>query len=69
MTANVQEPSLTGLPRCTDVPTAGKALGLGRNSAYAAAQRGEIPTVRIGGQLVVPLDALHAMLQARVKKL
>jgi hypothetical protein len=30
------------------VPEAGKALGLTRHGAYAAAQRGEIPTLRFG---------------------
>lgn len=45
------------------VPAAGKALGIGRSSAYAAVQRGEIPTIRIGGRLVVPLDALRQLLR------
>lgn len=36
------------------VPEAGAMLGLSINSAYAAAHAGEIPTVKIGGLLVVP---------------
>jgi excisionase family DNA binding protein len=44
---------------------AGELLGLGRNSAYAAAARGEIPTIRIGRLLRVPVRALEAMLNAR----
>jgi excisionase family DNA binding protein len=44
------------------VPEAGRLLGLGRNAAYAAAQRGEIPTLRIGRLLLVPKIPLHRML-------
>jgi len=33
---------------------AGKMLGLGRNAAYAAAQRGEIQTIRFGRLKKVP---------------
>jgi hypothetical protein len=37
------------------VPTAGKAVGIdGRNQAYEAAKRGEIPTLRFGRLLKVP---------------
>jgi len=35
------------------VPEAGKALGLTRHGAYAAAARGEIPTLRFGRLLKV----------------
>lgn len=46
------------------VPEAGQMLGIGRDSAYAAAARGEIPTLRIGRRLVVPAPKLLAMLGA-----
>jgi excisionase family DNA binding protein len=36
------------------VPEAGAQLGLSLQSAYAAAKRGEIPTIKIGGLLRVP---------------
>ena len=29
-------------------------LGIGRNTAYEAARRGEIKTIRIGGRLLIP---------------
>jgi excisionase family DNA binding protein len=45
------------------VPTAGQRLGIGRNAAYAAAERGDIPTIRIGRLLKVPLKALEKMLE------
>jgi excisionase family DNA binding protein len=41
---------------------AANALGIGRNAAYEAARRGEIPTIRIGKRLLVPLVALERML-------
>lgn len=43
-------------------PDAGHALGLSRGATYAGAARGEIPTVRIGNRLLVPIAALHRML-------
>jgi excisionase family DNA binding protein len=46
-------------------PEAGRILGLGRNSVYQAAGRGEIPTVRIGKRLLVPKVALNRLLEAR----
>ena len=39
-----------------------RLLGIGRSSAYAAARRGEIPTVPIGRRLLVPKVALHKLL-------
>ena len=45
------------------VPAAGtKYFGLSRNGAYDAAKRGEIPTIKIGRLLRVPIRALEAML-------
>lgn len=43
-------------------PHAGMALNLSRNSAYEAAKRGDIPTIRIGGAIRVPTAALRKML-------
>jgi excisionase family DNA binding protein len=44
------------------VQQAGKQLGLGKNGAYAAAARGEIPVLRFGSRLRVPVVALERML-------
>jgi hypothetical protein len=45
------------------VPEAGKRyFGLSRNGSYAAADRGEIPVVRVGRLLRVPVRALEKML-------
>jgi excisionase family DNA binding protein len=37
-------------------------LRISRGSAYEAAKRGEIPTIRIGRRLLVPAAALDRML-------
>jgi Helix-turn-helix domain len=45
------------------VPEAGRRyFGLCRNAAYEAAKRGEIPTVKVGRLLRVPIRALERML-------
>jgi hypothetical protein len=47
-----------------DVPVAGKRyFGLSRNASYAAAKRGELPVIKIGGRLRVPVIALERMLE------
>lgn len=54
------------LPKTITVPAAGKRyFGLSRNAAYAAAKRGDIPTIRFGKLLRVPVLALEAMLQPK----
>jgi len=50
-------------PLTISVPEAGKRyFGLCRNASYEAAARGEIPVVRIGKLLRVPVRALERML-------
>ena len=39
-----------------------KRLGIGRNSAYEAVNRGEIPVIRVGKRLLVPKAALERLL-------
>jgi hypothetical protein len=51
------------LPHTLSVPEAGKRyFQLSRNAAYAAAARGDIPVIRIGKLLRVPVRALEQML-------
>jgi hypothetical protein len=51
-------------PLTISVPDAGKKyFGLSRNASYAAAARGDIPTIRIGKLLRVPVRALDQMLE------
>ena len=56
------------LPQTLTIPEAGRVyFGLCRNAAYAAAKRGEIPTIRIGKLLRVPVRALEQKLDATLK--
>jgi excisionase family DNA binding protein len=50
------------------VPQAARRLGIGRNQGYECARRGEIPTIRLGKRIVVPLAALEAMLAVQSKQ-
>jgi hypothetical protein len=51
------------------VPEAGRRyFDLSRNASYAAADRGDIPTVRIGRLLRVPVKACEQMLEAAGRK-
>jgi excisionase family DNA binding protein len=50
-------------PRTISVPEAGrKYLNLSRDGSYAAANRGEIPTIRVGRLLRVPVKAMERLL-------
>jgi hypothetical protein len=52
-------------PLTLSVPEAGKRyFGLSRNGSYAAAARGELPTIQVGRLLRVPVRAMEAMLDA-----
>jgi hypothetical protein len=50
-------------PQTLSVPQAGKRyFGLSRNASYAAAQRGQLPIIRIGRLLRVPVRVMERML-------
>jgi excisionase family DNA binding protein len=44
------------------IPQAGKLLGYSRNTAYEAARRGDLPTIRLGRKIRVPKLALQRLL-------
>src|SRR5262245_31465106 len=51
-------------PKTLSVPVAGRLyFDLGKNASYEAASRGEIPVIRIGSRLRVPVVALEKMLE------
>jgi hypothetical protein len=55
-------------PKTLTVPEAGRVyFDLGRNASYEAARRGDIPTIRIGRLLRVPVVALERMLEATMR--
>ena len=44
------------------VPEAAALLGIGKNAAYEAVRKGEIPSLRIGKRVLIPIAALDAKL-------
>ncbi|KRR14654.1 hypothetical protein CQ12_11025 [Bradyrhizobium jicamae] len=54
------------MKKTISVPEAGREyFDLGRNASYEAAKRGDIPTIRIGKILRVPVIALEEMLSPK----
>ena len=52
------------MPKTISVPEAGRVyFDLARKAAYEAAHRGDIPVIRIGRMLRVPVVALERMLE------
>ena len=52
----------TGRRQTKTVEEAAKILGIGRNQAYEAVHRGDIPTIRIGKRILIPVAALDRLL-------
>lgn len=46
------------------VEQAAEALGVSRGSAYEAVRTGQLPTVRLGRRVLVPIEGLRALLAA-----
>jgi excisionase family DNA binding protein len=46
----------------TSIPDAAERLGIGRNQAYEAAKRGEIPIIPVGRRKLVPIAWLERIL-------
>ncbi len=60
---------MNNAPLTMSVPEAGKRyFGLSKNGSYAAAERGDIPTIRIGKLLRVPVRQLERMLDGGVQR-
>ena len=55
---------MTGYPQplALSVSDAAKRLGIGRNSAYEAIKRGELPHLKVGRRVLIPVAALEALL-------
>ena len=49
--------------RTLTIEEAAKGLGISKASAYEAARTGELPTIKIGKRILVPLVALERKLQ------
>jgi excisionase family DNA binding protein len=59
--ASLTKPPPAKPPRTISVEEAGEILGIGRMAAYQAVWRGQIPSIRIGRRLLVPLAKLNEM--------
>lgn len=46
-----------------NVPEAGELLGISRSTAYALANSGHLPTIRLGKRILVPRQALERLLE------
>lgn len=55
-------------PLTMSVEEAAKLLGVGRGTAYEAARRGELPTIRLGRRLLVPRARLLALVEGEAAK-
>lgn len=66
MTTDSERPSVSEIRdlATVSVEVAGRFLGLGRAGAYEAARRGDLPTIRIGKRLFVPVPALLRLIGA-----
>ena len=54
-------------PKTISVPEAGREYyGIGRDASYEAAKRGEIPVVRVGRLLRVPVVAMERKLEVGI---
>jgi excisionase family DNA binding protein len=51
-------------PLTLTVEEAAKLLGVSRGTAYEAARRGELPTIRLGRRLLVPRARLYELVGA-----
>ena len=60
---------LNETPLTISVPEAGKKyFGLSRDGSYRAAERGEIPTIRVGRLLRVPVRAMERLLDTAAER-
>lgn len=54
---------MTDIARATvTVEEAAKRLGIGRNQGYEGVHRGDIPSIKIGKRILVPVAALNRLL-------
>jgi Helix-turn-helix domain len=62
--ANEPGKATTEVAKTISVPEAGRRyFDLGKNASYNAAKRGEIPVIKIGSRLRVPVVAMERMLE------
>lgn len=47
------------------IPDLQQALGIGRDAAYALANRADFPAIRVGKKIIVPRDAFQRWLDGQ----
>lgn len=50
--------------KVVSVTEAASILGIGRNLCYEAIRRGEVPAIRIGKRVLIPIAALERLLES-----
>jgi excisionase family DNA binding protein len=50
------------------VEEAARLLGISRGLAFQAVRRGDIPSIRIGRRILIPIARLHAMLDTETEQ-
>jgi hypothetical protein len=60
--AGLTREQLQTLLTCS-IPVAAETLGLGRNSGYEAALRGDLPIIQIGRRKIVSVPRLREMIE------
>lgn len=64
MSKHENKPTETPERKCLNLwPDVGAILGLSRGTVYAAAKRGDLPTIKVGGRILVPRAALDRLLE------
>ena len=53
----------TAEARTITVAQAATVLGISRTTAYECVRAGSIPSLHLGGRIIVPLQAIEAMLE------
>jgi hypothetical protein len=65
MTDNVR--AILNRPTCS-VEEWRKIFGLSKNPAYEAVKRGDVPSIRVGGRILIPTAPLRKMLGLEAKE-
>ena len=60
--STVTHPEPDDSPATVTISEAARMIGISRSAGYRAAHKGEIPTIRIGGRLLVPVAKLRSLL-------
>ena len=60
--------SISDFPMLLKVEAAAKLLSLGRTKTYALIASGELPVIRVGRAVRVPVTALHQWVEERAKQ-